>query len=244
MGIEEFKLHPNAGSVSIAFDPSIIRADQVVRHLDLALAKAPVRRKKSSPNLELRVATGSLALSTAATFFAPLLLPIGAALMLYTALPSFRRAWRVFKNERRLCVDVLDSMIFMACLFTAKREFIAQRQYDGQSVVYFGNWIREAEAAEKADLAINVCEGESGVQANVPIVFLNPDLAKCRLLLSLGVARMSALRSTQATVTVPNIAAILAAIYLNTPVLISVLLTTLGTAVSYRHWTRILRSLE
>jgi heavy metal translocating P-type ATPase len=59
-------------------------------------------------------------LSTAATFFVPFLLPIGAALMLYTALPSFRRAWRVFRNERRLCVDVLDSMIFAACLFTGE----------------------------------------------------------------------------------------------------------------------------
>jgi hypothetical protein len=127
---------------------------------------------------------------------------------------------------------------------TAKRDFIAQRQYDGQRVVYFGNCVREAEAAEKADLAVNVCEGESSAQADVPMLFLNPDLAKCRLLLSLSVARMSALRSTQATVTVPNIAAIVAAIYLNTPVLISVLLTTLGTAVSYRRWTRILRSLE
>jgi heavy metal translocating P-type ATPase len=120
MGVEEFKLHPNAGSISIAFNPSIIRADQVVRQLDLALVKAPVRRKKSSSNLELRVATGSLMLSTAATFFAPLLLPVGAALMLYTAIPSFRRAWRIFKNERRLCVDVLDSMIFIACLFTGQ----------------------------------------------------------------------------------------------------------------------------
>jgi cation transport ATPase len=130
------------------------------------------------------------------------------------------------------------------CTTTAKKDFIAQKQYDGQSVVYFGNCVREAEAAEKADLAVNVCEGESGAQANVPILFLNPDLAKCRLLLSLSVARMSGLRSTQATVTMPNIAAIVAAIYLNAPVLTSVLLTTLGTAVSYRRWTRILRSLE
>jgi hypothetical protein len=130
------------------------------------------------------------------------------------------------------------------CTTTAKKDFIAQKQYDGQRVVYFGNCVREAEAAEKADLAVNVCEGESGAQANAPMLFLNPDLAKCRLLLSLSVARMRGLRSTQATVTVPNIAAIVAAIYLNAPVLISVLLTTLGTAVSYRHWTRILRSLE
>ena len=55
---------------------------------------------------------------------------------------------------------------------------------------------------------------------------------------------MIGLRSTQATVTVPNIAAIVAAIFLNTPVVTSVLLTTLGTAVTYREWTRILRSLE
>jgi heavy metal translocating P-type ATPase len=119
-GVEEFRLHPTAGSISIAFNPSIIRADQVVRQLDLALVKAPIRRKKPSPNFGLQVATGSLVLSTAATFFVPLLLPIGAALMLYTALPSFRRAWRVLKNERRLCVDVLDSLIFIACLFTGE----------------------------------------------------------------------------------------------------------------------------
>jgi cation transport ATPase len=130
------------------------------------------------------------------------------------------------------------------CTTTAKRDFIAQKQYDGQSVVYFGNCIREAEAAQKADLAVNVCEGEIVAQANVPVLFLNPDLAKCQLLLALSVARMIGLRSTQATVTVPNIAAIVAAIYLNAPVLVSVLLTTLGTAISYRHWTRILRSLE
>jgi Cu2+-exporting ATPase len=120
IGIEEFRLHQNAGSISIAFNPGIIRPDQVVRHLDLALVKAPVRRKKSPPNLELGVATGSLVLSTAATFLVPLLLPIGAAVMLYTALPSFRRAWRIIRKERRLCVDVLDSIIFIACLFTGE----------------------------------------------------------------------------------------------------------------------------
>jgi hypothetical protein len=130
------------------------------------------------------------------------------------------------------------------CTTTAKKDFIAEKQYYGQSVVYFGDCVREAEAAEKADLAVNVCEGESGAQANAPILFLNPDLAKCRLLLSLNVARIGGLRSTLATVTVPNIAAIIAAIYLSTPVLTSVLLTTLGTAVSYHRWTRILRSLE
>ena len=130
------------------------------------------------------------------------------------------------------------------CTTTAKRDFIAQRQHYGQSVVYFGDCVREAAAAEKAELAVNVCDGESGAQANFPILFLNPDLAKCRVLLSLNVARIDGLRSTLATVTVPNVAAIVAAIFLNTPVLASVLLTTFATAVSYRRWVRILRSLE
>jgi hypothetical protein len=130
------------------------------------------------------------------------------------------------------------------CTTTAKKDFIAQRQYHGESVVYFGDCVREAEAAEKAELAVNVWDGETGAKANFPILFLNPDLAKCRLLLSLNAARIGGLRSTLTTSTVPNIAAIVAAIYLNTSVLTSVLLTTLGTAVSYRRWARILRSLE
>jgi cation transport ATPase len=132
----------------------------------------------------------------------------------------------------------------VGCTTQAKRDFIAQRQHYGQSVVYFGDCVREAEAAEKAELAVNVCDGESGAQANFPILFLNPDLGKCRLLLSLNVARIGTLRSTLASVKVPNIAAIVAAIFLNAPVLTSVLLTTLGTVASYRRWTRILRSLE
>lgn len=91
---------------------------------------------------------------------------------------------------------------------------------------------------------MNVFDGQSGVPANWPIVFLGPGLVKCRLLLSLNAARIGGLRSTLITATVPNIAAIAAAIYLNSSVLMSVLLTTLGTAVSYRRWNRILQSAE
>ena len=85
------------------------------------------------------------------------------------------------------------------CSAKARKDFIAQKQYYGQSVVYFGDCLREAETAEKADLAVNVFDEESGAQANVPILFLNPDLAKCRLLLSLNAARIGGLRSTLPT---------------------------------------------
>jgi cation transport ATPase len=130
------------------------------------------------------------------------------------------------------------------CTTAVKKDFIAQRQYYGQKVVYFGDCVREAEVAGKAQLAVNVFDGHGVVPANWPIVFLDPDLVKCRLLLSLNFARIDGLPSTLITAAAPNIAAMAAAIYMNTSVLTSVLLTNLGTAISYRRWVRILRSLE
>ena len=130
------------------------------------------------------------------------------------------------------------------CTTAVKKDFIALRQYYGQKVVYFGDCIREAEVAGKAQLAVNVFDGHAVVPANWPIVFLDPDLVKCRLLLSLNFARIGGLPSTLITATATNIVAVAAAIYMNAPVLTSVLLTNLGTAISYRRWIRILRSLE
>jgi cation transport ATPase len=130
------------------------------------------------------------------------------------------------------------------CTTAVKKDFIAQRQYYGQKVVYFGDCVREAEVAGKAQLAVNVFDGHGVVPANWPIVFLDPDLVKCRLLLSLNFARIDGLPSTLITAAAPNIAAMAAAIYMNTSVLTSVLLTNLGTAISYHRWVRILRSLE
>src|SRR5271166_5069759 len=130
------------------------------------------------------------------------------------------------------------------CTTAVKKDFIAQRQYYGQKVVYFGDCIREAEVAGKAQLAVNVFDGHPVLPANWPIVFLDPDLVKCRLLLSLNFARIGGLPSTLITATATNIVAVAAAIYMNAPVLTSVLLTNLGTAISYRRWISILRSLE
>ena len=122
MGIEEFRSHRQAGSISITYDPNIVSTEQIIQRLDEALTKVPKRRKKSVvlSRVGLPVATVSLGLSIGATFFFPVLLPAGTLLMLYTAIPSFRRAWDVLTKERRLGVDVLDSIIFGACLFTGQ----------------------------------------------------------------------------------------------------------------------------
>jgi len=122
IGIEEFRPHRQAGSISITYDPNLVSTEQIIRHLDEALTKVPKRRKKSVvlSRVGLPVATVSLGLSVGATFFFPALLPIGTLLMFYTAIPSFRRAWDLLTKERRLGVDVLDAIIFSACLFTGQ----------------------------------------------------------------------------------------------------------------------------
>ncbi len=121
MGVGRYKFHAGAGSVTIEYDPKLIHLEQIVRRLDMALAKAPAKPPKvKGEGVTLPVATFSLGLAAISTFSAPALLPASAALMLITATPSYRRAVRVVRHEKRLGVDVLDSIIFTACLFTGQ----------------------------------------------------------------------------------------------------------------------------
>lgn len=120
MGIEHHKIHLRGGSITIEFNPQIIHKQQIVSHLDAALCRAPKRPLKQVRDHDFKIATTSLAVSAVATFFNPGLLPIGAALMLYTAIPSFRRAYQSMRYERRLGIDSLDTIIFTACLFTGE----------------------------------------------------------------------------------------------------------------------------
>ncbi|MCJ2136003.1 heavy metal translocating P-type ATPase [Methylobacterium sp. J-026] len=121
LGILAFRVDGIGGSLTVRFDPALIHPQQIVHGLHRAVrdragdAVGPVLQR-----LDLPVATASLVLSGVATFAAPALLPAGTALMLATALPSYRQAARVLVRERRLAVDVLDSIIFTTCLFTGE----------------------------------------------------------------------------------------------------------------------------
>ncbi|MCE0496696.1 MAG: heavy metal translocating P-type ATPase [Methylacidiphilales bacterium] len=120
MGIKHHEIHVRGGSITIEFNPQIIHKQQIVSHLDAALCRAPKRPLKQVGDHHFKIASASLALSATATFFNPALLPIGAVLMLYTAIPSFRRAYHSMRHERRLGIDSLDTIIFTACLFTGE----------------------------------------------------------------------------------------------------------------------------
>jgi Cu2+-exporting ATPase len=120
IGIEHYKFHLRGGSITVEYNPQLIHKQQIVAHLDAALCRAPRRPLKNIAHWDFPIATTSLAISAGATFFNPLLLPVGALLMLYTAMPSFRRAYYSMTKERRLGIDSLDTIIFIACLFTGQ----------------------------------------------------------------------------------------------------------------------------
>jgi Cu2+-exporting ATPase len=120
LGIENYKLHQRAGSISIDYCPRTIHPQQIVQGLDSAISKAPAKPPRTRRDFSLPVATTSLALAASATFFVPALVPAGTVLMLCTAVPSYRGAYRVLFKQRRMGVDVLDSTIFTACLFTGQ----------------------------------------------------------------------------------------------------------------------------
>jgi len=123
----------------------------------------------------------------------------------------------------------------------AKKAFIAQRQAYGQSVVYFGDCKRESVLAATADVAVTVADAQHRVNAEAPIVFLSPDLEKFGSLHSLCAKRNVKVKSAVAVATIPNVVAIAAAVFLNSPALVSVLMTTLGAATCYHRASRLLR---
>jgi Cu2+-exporting ATPase len=120
LGVNRYDTDAIKCRVDIEYDPRQINVSQVVEILDLALARTEHPAQLDKINRELTICTASLPLAAAAQFAVPALLPVSAALFAYTALPSFRGAWRVLTKERRLGVDVLDSIVVLACLGTGQ----------------------------------------------------------------------------------------------------------------------------
>jgi len=118
MGIRAFRLDGVGGGVLIRFDPALIHPQQIVHALHHAVGESRDDLQPLLHRIDLPVATSSLGLSAVATFFSPALVPASLAIMLATAVPSYRQATEVIVRERRLAVDVLDSIIFTTCLFT------------------------------------------------------------------------------------------------------------------------------
>jgi heavy metal translocating P-type ATPase len=104
--------------VDIEYDPRQLNLSQLIEILDSALTAIEHPLQLDKVDRSLTICSASLPLAAVAQFAVPALIPVSALVFAYTAVPSFRNAWRVVTKERRLGVDVLDSIVVLACLAT------------------------------------------------------------------------------------------------------------------------------
>jgi Cu2+-exporting ATPase len=118
LGINTYKTSPLTCTVLVTYSPEQLRREQVIEILQTALEHASGEGEKDPHQLEFALCSVSVPLAAAAQFAVPALLPVSAALFLYTSVPSFKNAYHVLFTERRLGVDVLDSIVVTACAAT------------------------------------------------------------------------------------------------------------------------------
>lgn len=116
-GIDRYSTNELTATVLIHYDPKRIQKHQIVELLDGVLdASGDV---PTSPiDLDLPICTASVVLAATSQFLVPALAPLSAAVFLYSVIPSFKNAYRVVREERRLGVDVLDAIVVTTCLLT------------------------------------------------------------------------------------------------------------------------------
>ena len=118
LGVDRYKTHSLQCTVVVEYDPRRLTRHQVIEILDSALGQAEHQAELDKLDLDLTICAGSLILAGAAQFAAPALLPAAAAVFAYTTLPSFVGAYEVLFKEKRLGVDLLDSVVVLGCLGT------------------------------------------------------------------------------------------------------------------------------
>ncbi len=116
LGVDRYDTSTRDCSVNIEYDPRQLNPAQIIEILDGALVNAEHPGQLDKLDLDLTICTTSVPLAMAAQFAVPALLPGALALFAYTTIPSFRRAYHVLFQERRLGVDLLDSIVVMGCL--------------------------------------------------------------------------------------------------------------------------------
>jgi len=118
LGVDRYKTHTLSCTVQIDYDPRRLSLPDLIEILDSALINTDRQDDLDKLDLDLPICSVSLPIAAAAQFAFPPLLPVAAGLFVYTAIPCFKGAYEVVVKERRLGVDVLDSVVVLGCLAT------------------------------------------------------------------------------------------------------------------------------
>ncbi|MFO1419041.1 MAG: heavy metal translocating P-type ATPase [Methylotetracoccus sp.] len=118
LGVDRYSTNTRQCTVQVHFDPRRLSAAGIISILDSALTNAERQQELDRLDLDLTICSLSLPVAAAAQLAVPALLPVSAALFAYTAVPCFKGAYDVLVKERRLGVDVLDSVVVLGCLGT------------------------------------------------------------------------------------------------------------------------------
>ena len=118
LGVDRFKTNPLRCTVQVDYDPRRLTTLNIIEIVDAALAAAESQETLDKLDLDLTICTVSLPIAAAAQIAFPPLMPFAAGLFAYTAIPSIQGAYEVLVRERRIGVDVLDSLVVFGCLGT------------------------------------------------------------------------------------------------------------------------------
>ncbi|MEY2697027.1 MAG: hypothetical protein RL333_1165 [Pseudomonadota bacterium] len=118
LGVDRFKTHSLRCTVQVHFDPRRLSSANIIEIVDSALAAAENQEVLDKLDLDLAVCSASIPIAAAAQLAFPPLMPVAAAMFAYTAIPSIKGAYDVVVKERRLGVDILDTLVVLGCLGT------------------------------------------------------------------------------------------------------------------------------
>lgn len=120
VGVKEFKTNSTTGSVLVAYEELEVTKVELLVTLEQTLAEMSLEdfRKEEFLLTGAALSTLSLGLSIGAFVF-PVLTPISVPLIIYTALPIYKRAFRAVL-QKKIRVDILDAIVIAGCLVTGQ----------------------------------------------------------------------------------------------------------------------------
>ncbi len=118
-GVDTVKTNPSTTSVLVKYDANKLNDDKIVCVLEEGLAtldKKDFAIDKTRPS-ELAINSSILIPTSVATLMFPVIAPVSALVVIYTATPIFKKAWQALK-KREIKVDILDTVVIGASLIS------------------------------------------------------------------------------------------------------------------------------